>query len=167
MADKRSLSGPDENMAAAIDAVGGSLLSVWDVARERTTSRLSSSQLRAVVAVEQQQGINLRGLAEALGMLVSSASRLCDRLVAAGMLQRESSRLDRREISLHLTAEGEALLTELRAERRSELARVLAEMTPAGRQALLRGLSEFAAATEVLQSDQEGLATPPSLAHTA
>ena len=60
-----------------------------------------------------------------------------------------------------------ALLTELRAERRSELARVLAEMTPAGRQALLRGLSEFAAATEVLQSDQEGLATPSSLAHTA
>ena len=154
-------------MAAAIDAVGGSLLAVWDVARERTTSRLSSSQLRAVVAVEQHQGINLRGLAEHLGMLVSSASRLCDRLVAAGMLQRESSLLDRREISLHLTAEGEALLTELRAERRSELARVLAEMTPAGRQALLRGLSEFAAASELLQSGQEGFDASASLARTA
>ncbi|RGC66355.1 MarR family protein [Micromonospora sp. MW-13] len=130
-------------MAAALDAAAGTLLTVFEAARERTTSRLSGAQLRAVMVVEQHDGINLRRLATLLDMLLSSASRLCDRLVAAGMLEREPGRSDRREISLHLTAEAERLLAELRADRRQRLAAILAGMTPEGRQALLAGLQEF------------------------
>lgn len=130
-------------MAAALDGAAGSLLSVWEAARERTTSRLSGAQLRAVMVVEQHDGINLRRLATGLDMLLSSASRLCDRLVAAGMLEREPGRLDRREISLHLTPEARRLLAELRADRREQLAAILAGMSAEGRQALLRGIREF------------------------
>ncbi|MBO4205485.1 MarR family winged helix-turn-helix transcriptional regulator [Micromonospora echinofusca] len=130
-------------MAAALDGVAGALLAVWDAAREHATSRLSGSQLRAVMTVEQQDGINLRRLAQSLGMLLSSASRLCDRLVAAGMLEREPGRTDRREISLHLTEAARELLREQRAERRRRLTEVLRAMSPEGQQALLRGLSEF------------------------
>ncbi|MFF3865005.1 MarR family winged helix-turn-helix transcriptional regulator [Micromonospora sp. NPDC001898] len=130
-------------MAAALDAAAGTLLTVFEAARERTTSRLSGAQLRAVMVVEQHDGINLRRLATLLDMLLSSASRLCDRLVAAGMLEREPGRSDRREISLHLTAEAEWLLAELRADRRQRLAVILAGMTPEGRRALLAGLQEF------------------------
>ncbi|MEH1015893.1 MarR family transcriptional regulator [Micromonospora sp. CPCC 206060] len=130
-------------MAAALDSVAGALLAVWDAAREHATSRLSGSQLRAVMTVEQHDGINLRRLAQSLGMLLSSASRLCDRLVAAGMLEREPGRTDRREISLHLTEAARELLQEQRAERRRRLTEVLQAMSPDGRQALLRGLSEF------------------------
>ncbi|SCL39197.1 DNA-binding transcriptional regulator, MarR family [Micromonospora rhizosphaerae] len=130
-------------MAAALDEAAGTLLAVWEAARESTTSRLSGAQLRAVMVVEQYDGINLRRLATLMDMLLSSASRLCDRLVAAGMLEREPGRFDRREISLHLTPEASRLLAELRADRRRRLARVLAGMTPEGRQALLRGMSEF------------------------
>ncbi|NBE80417.1 MarR family winged helix-turn-helix transcriptional regulator [Micromonospora rubida] len=130
-------------MAAALDAAAGTLLTVFEAARERTTSRLSGAQLRAVMVVEQHDGINLRRLATLLDMLLSSASRLCDRLVAAGMLEREPGRSDRREISLHLTAEAEWLLAELRDDRRQRLAVILAGMTPEGRQALLAGLQEF------------------------
>ena len=110
-------------MAAALDAAAGALLAVWEAARERTTSRLSGAQLRAVMVVEQHDGINLRRLATLLDMLLSSASRLCDRLVAAGMLEREPGRFDRREISLHLTPEAQRLLAELRTERRQRLDR--------------------------------------------
>ncbi|MFI6160827.1 MarR family winged helix-turn-helix transcriptional regulator [Micromonospora sp. PTRAS2] len=130
-------------MAAALDAAAGTLLTVFEAARERTTSRLSGAQLRAVMVVEQHDGINLRRLATLLDMLLSSASRLCDRLVAAGMLEREPGRSDRREISLHLTQEAEKLLAELRADRRQRLAAILSGMTPEGRQALLGGLQEF------------------------
>ena len=130
-------------MAAALDEAAGTLLAVWEAARERTTSRLSGAQLRAVMVVEQYDGINLRRLATLTDMLLSSASRLCDRLVAAGMLEREPGRFDRREISLHLTPEAIRLLEELRADRRRRLAQVLSNMTPEGRQALLRGLTEF------------------------
>ncbi|PZF92176.1 MarR family winged helix-turn-helix transcriptional regulator [Micromonospora deserti] len=130
-------------MAAELDVAAGALLTVWESARERTTSRVSGAQLRAVMVIEQHDGINLRRLAVQLDMLLSSASRLCDRLVAAGMLEREPGRLDRREISLHLTPEARRLLAELRDDRRQQLAAILAGMTPEGRQALLRGMREF------------------------
>ncbi|QDY11898.1 MarR family transcriptional regulator [Micromonospora sp. HM134] len=130
-------------MAAELDAATGALLSVWEAARESTTSRLSSAQLRAVMVVERHDGINLRRLATLLNMLLSSASRLCDRLVAAGMLEREPGRSDRREIALHLTPEATRLLAELRRDRRQRLAAVLAGMSGEGRGALLRGLVEF------------------------
>ncbi|MGC5030412.1 MarR family winged helix-turn-helix transcriptional regulator [Micromonospora sp. DT229] len=131
------------SMAAEVDVAAGALLTVWDGARERTANRISTAQLRAVMLVERQDGINLRRLAAGLDMLLSSASRLCDRLVAAGMLEREPGRADRREISLHLTAEARSLLAELREDRRQHLAAILADMTPEGRTALLRGLQEF------------------------
>ncbi|MFG1951065.1 MarR family winged helix-turn-helix transcriptional regulator [Micromonospora sp. NPDC048830] len=130
-------------MAAALETAAGALLTVFEAARERTTSRLSGAQLRAVMMVEQHDGINLRRLATLLDMLLSSASRLCDRLVAAGMLEREPGRSDRREISLHLTSEAERLLAELRADRRQRLAAILTGMTPEGRAALLAGMREF------------------------
>ncbi|MGC4771123.1 MarR family winged helix-turn-helix transcriptional regulator [Micromonospora sp. DT44] len=130
-------------MAAALDAAAGALLGVWDSAREATVSRVSGAQLRAVMVVEQYDGINLRRLATRLDMLLSSASRLCDRLVAAGMLEREPGRFDRREISLHLTPEARRLLAELRNDRQERLAAVLAAMSPAGRAALMSGVREF------------------------
>ncbi|MEU1604987.1 MarR family winged helix-turn-helix transcriptional regulator [Micromonospora matsumotoense] len=130
-------------MAAELDGATGALLSLWEAARESTTSRLSSAQLRAIMVVERYDGINLRRLAALLNMLLSSASRLCDRLVAAGMLEREPGRSDRREIALHLTPESARLLAELRRDRRQRLADVLAGMSGEGRQALLRGLVEF------------------------
>ncbi|MFF5181496.1 MarR family winged helix-turn-helix transcriptional regulator [Micromonospora sp. NPDC000316] len=134
---------PETSMAAALDAAAGALLSVWDSAREATANRLSGVQLRAVMVVEHHDGINLRRLSNRLDMLLSSASRLCDRLVAAGMLEREPGRFDRREISLHLTPEARRLLAELRADRQARLAAVLAGMSPAGRTALLRGIRDF------------------------
>ncbi|WP_089019275.1 MarR family winged helix-turn-helix transcriptional regulator [Micromonospora coriariae] len=130
-------------MAAALDAAAAALLTLWESAREGTASRVSGAQLRAVMVVELYDGINLRRLASRLGMLLSSASRLCDRLVAAGMLEREPGRFDRREIALHLTPEARRLLAELRAERQAQLAVVLDGMSPAGRTALLHGMREF------------------------
>jgi DNA-binding MarR family transcriptional regulator len=103
-----------------------------------------------MLVVEELDGINLRGLAAQLGVILSSASRLCDRLVAAGVLERAPGQNDRREIALHLTADGQKLVHALRDERRRRLAAVLARMSPAGRQALVRGLTEFG---DVLSDD--------------
>jgi DNA-binding MarR family transcriptional regulator len=134
-----------EDEAAAVDTAAEALLSVWDAARESAASHVSGSQLRALLVVEALDGVNLRGLAARLGVILSSASRLCDRLVAAGVLEREPGRTDRREIALHLTPAGRKLLAQLRTDRRRRLAAVLEGMSPAGRQALVRGLSEFGA----------------------
>ena len=133
---------------AAIDDVARVLLVAWDAAREQVTPRLSWSQLNALLAVEQSEGINLGGLAAELKMLLSSASRLCDRMVASGLIERAPGRVDRREIAIHLTSSSRSLLAELRTTRHGTLGRVLEHMSATGRAALLRGLAEFAAAAE-------------------
>ena len=134
--------------AAAIDDAAQALLLAYDVAREQVTPRLSWPQLNALLAVERTEGINLGGLAAELSMLLSSASRLCDRLVASGMVERVPGRVDRREIALYLTPSSRTLLAELRRIRRRALAAVLEKMSAAGRAALLRGLTDFSSAAE-------------------
>ncbi|MEU8814667.1 MarR family transcriptional regulator [Actinoplanes sp. NPDC048796] len=145
MAVHQGPDGPDPMYAAAIDDAAQALLLAWDVAREQATPRVSSVQLSALLAVERAEGLNLGGLAAELSMLLSSASRLCDRLVASGLVERVPGHADRREIALYLTAASRALLAELRRIRRQSLTTVLEKMSPAGRAALLRGLTEFAA----------------------
>ncbi|UQU63693.1 MarR family transcriptional regulator [Couchioplanes caeruleus] len=139
--------GPDgPHLAAAVDDAAPALLAAWDAARERATPRVSWPQLNALLVVEREEGINLRGLAGQLKMILSSASRLCDRLVASGMVERVPGRADRREIALFLTPSSRQLLHDLRATRREILSEVLERMSPAGRSALIRGLAEFSAA---------------------
>src|SRR5690349_18509583 len=147
MAEHHGPDGPDPMRAAAVDDAAPALLAAWDAARQLATPLLSGPQLNALLVVEGAEGINLRGLAAQLRMILSSASRLCDRLVASGMVQRVPGRADRREIALYLTPSSRQLLEHLRTTRRELLAGVLERMTPAGRAALLTGLAEFAAAS--------------------
>lgn len=146
MAEPHGPDGPDPMRSAAVDDAAQALLAVWDSARDQATPRLSSPQLNALLVVERAEGINLRGLAGQLKMILSSASRLCDRLVASGMIERAPGRADRREIALYLTPSSRRLLDELRRTRRQMIAEVLERMSPGGRAALIRGLAEFAAA---------------------
>jgi DNA-binding MarR family transcriptional regulator len=129
--------------AAAVDAAAESLLAIFEAAREQARTRLSGSQLRALLVVQGNEGLNLRALADGMGIILSSASRLCDRLIAAGMLERGISQVDRREVSLTLTPYGREVLHNLRDDRLRRLERVLDKMGPASRTALLRGLREF------------------------
>ncbi|WP_018684577.1 MarR family transcriptional regulator [Actinokineospora enzanensis] len=105
-------------------------------------------QLRALHFVETLAPINLTRLTEELGTIPSSASRLCDRLQAAGLLDRRPATTDRREVEIVLTGEGRALLERLRIARRADMAEVLERMSPEGRAALLHGLREFGIAVE-------------------
>jgi len=148
MAEHHGPDGPDPMRAAAVDDAAPALLAAWDLARQRATPLLSGPQLSALLVVEREEGINLRGLATQLRMILSSASRLCDRLVASGMVERAPGRADRREIALFLTPSSRQLLNDLRTTRRALLTEVLERMSPAGRAALLRGLAEFAAVAD-------------------
>jgi DNA-binding MarR family transcriptional regulator len=143
--------------AAAVDDAAQALLAAWDAARERATPRLSGPQLNALMVVERAEGINLRGLAAQLNMILSSASRLCDRLVASGLVDRVPGRADRREIALYLTATARQVLDDLRSARRAMLTAVLDRMSEPGRAALIRGLTEFAAAAA---EDTDGRSKP-------
>ncbi|WP_019632085.1 MarR family transcriptional regulator [Actinomadura atramentaria] len=133
-----------QETATALDAAADALLEAVARAHAGPDVPVPPTQLRALFIVERGP-VNVSGLAAGLGALASSASRLCDRLEASGLLLRDAGR-DGREVTLRLSAEGRRLLDRVRARRYEELGRVLAEMSVPARQALLWGLMEFAAA---------------------
>jgi DNA-binding MarR family transcriptional regulator len=138
-------------LAAAVDAATGALVITLGRAEEEVLPRVSVSQLRALLIISRQASTNLNQLAEELGAIPSSASRLCDRLVAAGLVTRRPGSVDRREVELRVSAEGQRLVDGLRETRVSQLATVLAAMSADGRRALLQGLREFQRAAERIE----------------
>ena len=137
-------------LAAAVDAATRALVITLGRAEEEVLPRVSVSQLRALLIISREAPTNLNQLAEELGAIPSSASRLCDRLVAAGLVTRRTGSVDRREVELRVSTEGQRLVEQLRETRVAELATVLATMPPDGQRALLVGLREFQRAAERL-----------------
>jgi DNA-binding MarR family transcriptional regulator len=72
--------------------------------------------------------------------MVSSASRLCDRLVAAGLVERRASPDNRRVTFIRLTTAGAQLLAGMREARLAELVGLMDGMSATERDGLLRGL---------------------------
>src|SRR3569833_610744 len=134
--------------AAAIDLAAEALVRIWTGPQSAPGVPVPATQLRVLFVVEQQGAVNLSGLASELGALLSSASRLCDRLEAAGLIVRESGQQSRREIAIRLSPDGEALLERVRQERQEENMKVLAQMPASARRSLLNGLTEFRAAAD-------------------
>ncbi|OKK16118.1 hypothetical protein AMK16_25725 [Streptomyces sp. CB00455] len=124
-------------------AVAEMLEVLWGRHQEAPGEGLPPSQLRALTILERRPGINLRDLGEALGSTPPSISRLCDRLEAAGLVQRSRVRTNRREVELSLSRRGRAVLAQTRARRAQSIAEVLQRMSPRRRQALGEGLSAF------------------------
>jgi DNA-binding MarR family transcriptional regulator len=108
---------------------------------------VSPVQLRALTALRQKGEANLAQLAEDIGITVSTASRLVDRLVGAEWVHRAQSEADRREISLTLTDHGRRLLRRF-DRRRVVLLKECLERVPAERRdAVVRAISELTHAT--------------------
>ncbi|MGQ0841079.1 MarR family winged helix-turn-helix transcriptional regulator [Actinokineospora sp.] len=147
--------GPDE--AAETEVAARALGLALTRSSAAVYPKVPATQLRALNFIEAHEPVNLTRLTEELGTIPSSASRLCDRLQAAGLLDRRAATTDRREVELVLTGDGRRLVERLRAARRADLAEVLGAMTPQGRSALLRGLREFAAAAEPDVQEHTGL----------
>lgn len=134
--------GPEAVAAQIADAVE-SLTALWAIAAQEASLRLSPHQLRALRTLQAAPGLNLTSLADRLDIGLPTASRLCDRLAAAGLLERAPHPGTRREVQLRLTAHGRHVLREVAARRTRALTTALEAMQPAERAALRRGLRGF------------------------
>ncbi|BCY13851.1 MarR family transcriptional regulator [Actinoplanes sp. L3-i22] len=134
------------DVAAAIESSVESLAAVLERARLAQTPVLPPAQLRVLTIVAENRHTNMSRLAEALDVVPSSASRLCDRLEATGLLRRVADPRDRREVRLLLTTASRRLLADLRERRRAALTDVLERMPVSARQDLVRALRAFEAA---------------------
>lgn len=104
---------------------------------------LSPVQLRALTALQEYGPSNLAQLAEEMGVTVSTASRLVDRLVGADWVHRRQAAHNRREISLTLTSRGKTLLRRYDDERVARLQECLARLAADRQDVVVSALEEF------------------------
>ena len=90
-----------------------------------------------LVLISSRGPLNLNAVAQAMGVHPSNATRACDGLVNAGLLDRRDSPSDRRNVSLDLTPAGRELVQTMVAHRRDAIAQVLQRMPETRRRALI------------------------------
>jgi DNA-binding MarR family transcriptional regulator len=145
-------------VATTVESSVESLVAVLEQARLAQNPAVPPAQLRVLTIVAGNRHTNMSRLAETLGVVPSSASRLCDRLEATGLLRRVADPRDRREVRLLLTPAARRMLADLRARRRAALAEVLDRMPSEAQQELVRALQAFETAAG-FPDTQEGLRT--------
>jgi len=110
---------------------------------------VSVVQLRALTVLHRHGQANLGEMADEMGVTVSTTSRLVDRLVAAGLVDRRVAEHTRREISLRLTRRGQSMLRRYDDLRLASLYECLDGMPEDQREIAVQGLRAFGAAATV------------------
>lgn len=91
---------------------------------------LAPQQHQALLAIRGNSGAvcGIGRLAERLCIRPNTAAELANRLEASGLVRRTISEVDRRQVELSLTGEGERKLERLSRVHREELARIRPEI---------------------------------------
>jgi DNA-binding MarR family transcriptional regulator len=129
---------------AAVDAVMSAALVFAAVTAESIAQAghgVTLPQLRVLTVAADVGTLRNSDVARVLGIHISNASRLCDRLVQAGLLNRRDSPVDRRQVELTLTQEGRRLVDAVDAHRRLVFTRVLTTLSAEERTALTQALT--------------------------
>jgi DNA-binding MarR family transcriptional regulator len=119
--------------------------------RQQSDSGLTPTQLAALATLDRRGPISIGALAEEEQIGAPTATKIVDKLAAAGLVERLADARDRRVTRLQITPAGQRLLAELRARKTAWLSSRVAALPDADRATL-------AAAIAVL--DQ--LAAPPA-----
>lgn len=137
----------DEVVAAVLTAsrvlVGISARSLAEV-----EDSVTLTQFRTLVVLDGHGPSRLNRLAERLDVTASTALRMVDRLIAAGLVDRRENAQDRREVVIDLTAAGRSLVRKVTRRRRAEIERIVLEMPAGRRRELVRALVAFADAAD-------------------
>lgn len=167
--DTRMERPPD--LASAVEMAAEALVGVLEAARAQHPSPVSPTQLRVLALINGRPVTNVNALADLMQVVPSSASRLCDRLEAIGLLARVADQRDRREVHLRLTGAAQTLLRELRERRRDAVAQVLDRMPVRAQRDLLTALLAFDEAASASAAPLSASAAPADVpgqrAHTA
>ncbi|MEV4047381.1 DNA-binding MarR family transcriptional regulator [Streptomyces sp. SAI-195] len=134
--------------------------------------RVTLPQFRMLVVLTRGT-TKLVALAEQLQVAPSTAMRMVDRLIAAGLAARRPNPRNRRETLLQLTEEGRRTVEYVTARRRAEIAGIVDMLTPAQRLALVEALAAFnhaggeppAPTSDVVRAHPPGWSTDLPAAH--
>lgn len=90
---------------------------------------LTYNQYKTLLTIADRGECSLGDLARELGVAMSSASQMVDRLVGEGLVERNPDEANRRQVIIRLTDNGEALISRLRQGIIDGYRRVLAKMS--------------------------------------
>jgi len=143
-----------ENVADAVlhasrVLVALSARSIADIADDVTVS-----QFRALVVLHSRGPQPLRSLASELQVVPSTATRMCDRLVDKGLIVRSTMPDDRREVRLALTSAGRQLVSAVSARRYDAIRKIVEQMPPDARGALVEAMEAFGRAAGEVPEQQ-------------
>jgi DNA-binding MarR family transcriptional regulator len=111
-----------------------------------TESDITLRQYRALVLLSSRGDQNVSGLAEALEIHPSTATRLCDRLLAKGLIERRTSVENRREVTVGVSAAGKGLVRAVTTRRRRELRRIVSALDRSEQNLVIDAFTAFALA---------------------
>ena len=108
---------PDLDLGTLPDLIGyvvrRAQISIFqDFYRTLTPLDLRPAEFSVVLVVGRNPAVRQRRVGEALGIQASNLAVLIDRLVERRLMERRPNPADRRTVALHLTQQGEALLSE-------------------------------------------------------
>lgn len=109
----------------------------------RVEDQVTLPQYRALVVLASRRDVRPVDLADALDVSPSTATRMCDRLVRKGLVERLHRDSDRREVEVRLSTTGRSLVSDVAARRRRDLRRVVARIPEAEQQRLVEALRLF------------------------
>jgi DNA-binding MarR family transcriptional regulator len=102
------------------------------------------AQFRVLVLLDTRGESTVPGLATSLGVHASTALRLVERLLAAGLVARDDAATNRRDTVIRLSQPGAELVWRVTDRRRAEIARIVRNMPAGHRDDLVRALTAFA-----------------------
>lgn len=143
VAEPVPLPGPEHELVEALQAtmrvlVGLALRSIGGQA-----GAVSLPQFR-VLAILADLGPTRSGrVARALGLDASTVTRLADRLVASGHVERHGEPGHRGVVTLALTAQGRGLVAQVARWRRGELSQIVSRLAPEDQMAATRVFRHF------------------------
>ena len=130
-----------ETIVDAVLAASRVFVAVASNALVGTTPEVTLPQFRALVLLEQHGTPSMTRLADELGVVPSTASRMCDRLVAKKLVRRSLDRSNRRQVTLRLQPAGHALIAESTRRRKQEITRLLRHIPRADQDRLAESLT--------------------------
>jgi DNA-binding MarR family transcriptional regulator len=135
-----------DELVTAVLTASRVLVAVSAASLAEVEDTVTVTQFRTLVVLDTRGETNLNGLADALGVNASTAVRMVDKLLAAGLVSRTDNPANRREVVLELTRPGADLVRRVTERRRAEIARIVRRMPAAQRTELVTALDAFAGA---------------------
>lgn len=145
--DVRSDEQSDAELDAVTDAVllsSRALVAVASRSIAAVDDDVTLPQFRALVVLEgEADGLKVGALANELRIQPSTATRLCDRLVGKGFVERRLDPNNRREVTIVLTDAGRSLVGHVTERRRAEIASIMSKVSSAQQAAIVEALTAF------------------------